>query len=184
MEAVAAVQEILDPRGRNSVVDRDAGPPAGTLRGKTVGLRRDEFWDSWDVVTDTWAKALEADGAEVVIWRAPVVKGGEASAEASESFEDFLGKIDVAISGLSNCGSCTLWAVHDGLAALDAGLPTAFVATEHFAGLTKVLTEEGGRSEIRLKTLPYPLEGKSEEEVREVAREAYDSMLEVIGATR
>ena len=174
---------ILDPRADVPADARGKGPAVGRLRGKRVGLRRDEFWGCWNVVTEEWAKLLEADGARPRIWRAPVVKGEEASVEASADFEAYLDSIDVAITGLANCGSCTLWSVHDGLEALDRGLPTGFVATEHFSRLVRVLTSQAGRQEIRLEILPYPLEGRPEPEVRNIARAAYPALLRELGAT-
>ncbi len=44
-------------------------------------------------------------------------------------FAQFVASIDVAIVGLCNCGSCSMWAIHDTLACLDRGLPTITVAT-------------------------------------------------------
>lgn len=178
-----ATMTVLDPRDQGTHDKGDEGAAVGPLAGKRVGLRKDEFWGSWDIVTDEWAQALEADGAEVVAWRAPVLKD-EATQRIDDERQAFLDSIDVAVVGLGNCGGCTLFAVNDGLAALDRGLPTSFVSTEHFARLTRVLAEQKGRSEIRLEVLPYPLEGRPDDEVRQVAREQYGSLLQVLGATR
>jgi hypothetical protein len=174
---------ILDPRA--AVVPRtsDLAPPAGPLAGLRVGLRRDNFWECWDFVTDEWAELLRRDGAEPVIWRAPVGKGKEA-AEGTQDFAEFLGSIDAAIMGLCNCGSCTMWAIHDTLAALDAGLPTLTVAADHFVKLATTLAAKGGHDQLRLTVLPYPLQGQPEADVRRIAVEAYDRMLADLGASR
>lgn len=185
MSAIAVdTLKVMDPRGVGRSDRLGEGAPAGPLAGRRVGLRRDEMWQSWDTVTDVWAALLEADGAEVVNWRAPIVKHGEPAADAGRSFRDFLSSIDIAIVGLCNCGSCTLWAVHDGLAALEHGLPTGFVATEHFERLARVLASEGGREDVRMTVLPYPLEGQPRDVVAEAARANYEQLLQSIGATR
>jgi hypothetical protein len=57
-----------------------------------------------------------------------------------------------------------------------------FVATTHFERLSRVLSEEGGWSDIRMAILPYPLEGKPEDEIRQIARQAYPSLLVSMGA--
>ncbi|MFI5044593.1 MAG: hypothetical protein ACHQDC_07360 [Acidimicrobiales bacterium] len=175
---------VLSPSPVTTVDKRGSGPPAGSIAGKKVGLRRDQFWLSWDWVTDEWAKALKDDGAEPVIWRAPVGKGDKEMAEGGEEFEAFLDDIDVAISGLCNCGSCTLWAIHDTVAALDHGLPTVAVSTEHFEPLARTLAGQGGWDDLRLKLMPYPLEGRPEDEVRAIAREHYPELLEVLEVVR
>jgi hypothetical protein len=178
------VSVVLSPRPPTHVQRRGAGSDAGSLKGKKVGLRRDRFWRSWDWVTDEWASMLEAEGATPVIWRAPVGKGDKQAVEASVEFEAFLDESDMVITGLCNCGSCTLWAVHDGLAALKQDLPTVFVATEHFERLARKLSDTDGFDDIRVKLLPYPLEGKLEEEVRQIARKNFDEVLDKLGVVR
>jgi hypothetical protein len=175
---------VLSPRPSSSGEQFARCAPVGPLRGKKVGLRRDYFWRSWDWVTDEWAQALRADGAEPIIWRAPVGKGEKKLVEGGEEFEQFLGEIDVMITGLCNCGSCTLWAIHDGVVALDRKLPTVSVSTQHFESLARTLAGQRGHTDIRVKLLPYPLEGRLEDEVREIARENYDSLLDALGAVR
>jgi hypothetical protein len=184
MTATSSTITVLDPRSPDLTADRGKGPAAGALAGKRVGLRLDEFWGSWDAITEIWAKLLEADGATCVTFRAPVVKHGAPAAQASTDLREFLDSIDVAVVGLCNCGSCTLWAVHDALAALDHGLPTGLVATGQFERLTRSLSEHGGRDEIRLTVLPYPLEGQDEAYVEQVARDSYRTLLASLEATR
>jgi hypothetical protein len=157
---------------------------AGSLKGKKVGLRRDQFWRSWDWVTDEWADALRAEGATPVMWRAPVGKGDKQAVDGSGEFAAFLDSIDVAITGLCNCGSCTLWAVHDGLAALKHDIPTVFVSTEHFERLARTLADKEGFDDIRIHLLPYPLEGRLEDDVRQVAREHFDGLLAALETVR
>jgi hypothetical protein len=171
----------------SALTDRDRKPecvPAGHLKGKRVGLRRDRFWVSWDVITDEWAKLLEADGASVVFWRAPIGKGSEAIAAGGADFEEFLSSIDIGVIGLCNCGSCSMWAVHDAVGALEQGLPTVVVATEQFEPLVRTLAKQSGHHQVRLALLPYPLEGQSEDYLRGIARQHYSAMLDTAGAVR
>jgi hypothetical protein len=158
--------------------------PPGPIKGKVVGLRRDNFWVSWDYVTDEWARLLEQDGAQPVIWRAPIGKGDKEVVVGGEEYEKFLEQIDVAVMGLCNCGSCTIWAVHDTVGALRRDIPTVTVCTEHFEPLVRMLASQRGYANLRLKLLPYPLEGRAESEVREIAREHYGTLLETLGAVR
>jgi hypothetical protein len=113
-----------------------------------------------------------------------VAKGSDAAVEASNEYLDFLDQIDVLVTGLCNCGSCTMWAVHDGVGGVERNIPTAFTATENFEPLTRMLAAQRGRQDIRLVVLPYPLEGLAEGEVRQIAREHYNAMLTALGAVR
>jgi hypothetical protein len=175
---------VLSPRPVTLDLSKPLCPPVGALRGRRVGLRRDRFWLSWDWVTDEWANLLRADGADPIIWRAPVGKGDKEIIEGSESYAEFLASVDVVICGLCNCGSCTLWAVHDAVGALDTGIPTTLVVTEQFEALARILASQRGQDNLRVKTLPYPLEGRPEAEVRMIAREHYLMLVTVLGATR
>lgn len=175
---------VLSPAPAARQLTKPKCSPVGALKGKRVGLRRDQFWLSWDWISDEWAQALEADGATAVVWRAPVGKGDKEMVKGGQEFKEFLGSIDVAISGLGNCGSCTLWAIHDAVGALDSGLPTVAVSTEHFEPLARTLAGQRGHSDLRLKVMPYPLEGKSEDEVRKLARDHYEDLLAELGAVR
>jgi hypothetical protein len=172
---------ILDPRAEAADSDRGNGPDVGPLKGRTIGLKTDEFWYSWDWVAEEWARLLEADGARTVTWREPMPQGVSTPLSV-EDFDQFANEVDAIVTGLANCGSCTFVAVRGGMAGLERGFPTVFVATEHFERLARVLTGESGWSDIRMTILPYPLEGLPEQEIRQIARDAYPMLLQSMGA--
>jgi hypothetical protein len=175
---------IVSPAPRVDPSSTPLCPPAGALRGRRVGLRRDSFWLCWDYITDEWASMLKEDGADVTIWRAPVGKGDKAAALGSEGYDRFLTDIDIAVIGLCNCGSCSMWAVHDTVGALARMLPTVTVVTEQFEPLVRMLGRQRGYPELRIELLPYPLEGQQESFLRQLAREHYESLLQTVGAVR
>ena len=174
---------ILDPRAEGADEDRGNGPDLGPLRGRTIGLKTDEFWYSWDWVAEEWATLLQADGAQTVTWREPMPQGVSTPLSVAD-FDQFADRVDAIVTGLANCGSCTFVAVRAGLQALERGFPTVFTATEHFERLARVLSGESGWSDIRMAILPYPLEGLPEEQIRQIARDAYPAMLASLGAIR
>jgi hypothetical protein len=177
----AEISVVLDPRAEDADELRGNGPDVGSLRGKTIGLKTDESWFAWDWVAEEWAAALRADGADVVIWRERMPQGVATPLSVAD-FDEFTGQVDAVVTGLANCGSCTWVAIRAGMAALEREFPTVFVATTHFERLARVLSEEGGWSDIRMTILPYPLEGKPEDEIRQIARQAYPSLLVSMGA--
>ncbi len=104
---------VLDPVPDTGRQAKPPCQPAGSIKGKTIGLRRN-YWVSWDYVTDGWAQFLEKDGAKPVLWRASVSKGEEETAAGGEGFHRFLKESDIAITGACSRGRCTIWAVHHG----------------------------------------------------------------------
>jgi Fe-S cluster biogenesis protein NfuA len=175
--------EVLDPSVTVIVGDIDPGPPAGPLAGRTVGIRVDVLWRSFDLTVEEWTKQLEAAGAKVVLWRRTQGLAGEAGERAQASFEQFVRSIDVLISGLGNCGSCTSWSVKDALVGSVVGLPTTAVVTEQFQTLGRTIALDSGRPGLRLMVLPYPYDTLPEEEIRAAASSLYPQLVDVIGAT-
>ncbi len=171
---------VLDPTAELGADTADPGPDLTALTGARVGLRVDILWRSWDWITDEWAKLLEADGATVIIWRARGRTGDE-GIQMLDELDDFSKRIDAAIVGLGNCGSCTSWTIHDALRIADRDVPTVAATTAHFTELGHTLARRGGRSALRIETLPYPLDTLPEEQVRDIARQQYRSVVRTLG---
>jgi hypothetical protein len=55
------------------------------------------------------------------------------------------------------------------------------VVTEEFVELAHRMAAHHQRPSLRLLVLPYPLEGRPEEEVRQIALDAYPRLLDVLG---
>jgi hypothetical protein len=172
--------KILDPSAELDDDSPDPGPDLDSLEGVRVGIRVDILWPSWDWVVDEWTESLEAEGASVETWRSRGRVNDEGD-EVLKELEAFLGRVDACIVGLANCGSCTSWTIHDALAADARGLPTTAVVTDQFVDLAKALTRRAGRSGLRLHVLPYPLHTRPEEDVRDIAREQFRSVLRTLG---
>jgi hypothetical protein len=92
---------ILDPTAAPPEVDADPGPDAGALAGRTVGIRYDTAWRSFEWALDEWKRELEAAGIDVQLWCAGNRVGEEGERTAAE-LEQFAESVDVAIVGLGN----------------------------------------------------------------------------------
>jgi hypothetical protein len=171
---------ILDPTSSLAHNIPGPGPEAGTLAGKVIGFRIDMLWRSWDWVSEIWADALRGEGAEVRFWRS-MGRTGEEGARMAAEMDEFLSGIDAAVVGLANCGSCSSWTIHDALAAANRGLPTIAVATAQFEDLARNLARRGGRSDLRLHVLPYPLDILQKDTVHDIARDHYRPFLRAFG---
>jgi Fe-S cluster biogenesis protein NfuA len=177
-----ALVTVLDPVGAAPAGNPDPGPDAGPLAGRRVGFRVDVLWPAWDAVVDEWTRELEAAGAAVARWRRRQGLKGEEGEQAQADYEAFVGSVDVLVSGLGNCGSCTSWSVRDGLEGLNTGLPTVVAVTEHFEALARTLATDLGRPGLRLVVLPFSAHTLADGEVRASARERYPALLDVLGA--
>lgn len=174
--------EILDPIPAPRPGDRDTGPDAGALPGRTVLFRVDVLWESWDWIVEEWSAALRTAGVTVLTWRRSQGTVGETADRAQAEYDELLGRSDALICGLGNCGSCTAATVTDALRGLTLDLPTVTVVTEQFQQLAQVLAEDGGRPGLRVLALPHPLSQRPADEVRRIALDAFPQVLRVLGA--
>jgi hypothetical protein len=174
---------VLDPTAEVDVSNRDPGPDAGPLPGKVVGFRVDALWLSWDWVVDEWTKALEAAGVTVRSFRRFQGLAGSEGADADKAYAALLGSVDAAVVGLGNCGSCTSWTIKDAIQAAETGLPTVAVITEQFTGLAATLATHYRRPGLRTHVLPFPLQTRAEQDVRNIARDAFPRLLSQLGAS-
>jgi Fe-S cluster biogenesis protein NfuA len=177
----ATTLRVLDPTGGVAPGDPDPGPDAGALRGKRVGIRVDVLWPAWDYTVEEWLPELERAGATVTTWRRAQGVKGPVGERLQAEYDAFVGGVDVVVSGLGNCGSCTSWSVKDGLNGLKRGLPTVVAVTEHFEQLARVLATDEGRPGLRLVVLPHSLHTLPEDEVRRHARAALPQLLSTLG---
>ena len=92
---------ILDPTAPAPDATPVDEPPAGSVAGKTVGIRLDRAWRSFEWVADEWRSVFEALGASVRLW----VAGGRVGEEGERTRTElaaFASGVDVAIVGLAN----------------------------------------------------------------------------------
>lgn len=64
------------------------------------------------------------------------------------------------------------------------GLPAVAVVTAVFEDLAYRMAEHNQRPDLKVMVMPYPMEDKPEDEVREIARTFYPALLDAVGAVR
>jgi hypothetical protein len=60
-------------------------------------------------------------------------------------------------------------------------LPAVVVVTEEFEAFAHRMAAHMGHPSLRVLVLPYPLEGRPDEEVRRIAADAYPRLLRALG---
>jgi hypothetical protein len=61
------------------------------------------------------------------------------------------------------------------------GKAAVAVVTEEFEALARTMAANAGWAALRVLVLPYPLDTRPEEEVREIGRQHYRSLLRALG---
>lgn len=174
---------VLDPTGGADAAVGDPGPDAGALAGRTVLFRVDVLWTSWDTVSEVWQRMLTDAGAHVLTFRRTQGLAGKEADAVDRQYAHLLSEADVAVVGLGNCGSCTSWTIKDATTAARTGIPTTAVVTAQFTALADTLAGHYGRPGLRRQVLPFPLQNRPDNEVRDIAVEYFPALLETLGAT-
>jgi hypothetical protein len=92
---------ILDPTAPPPEDAPGREPNADTVAGKTVGIRLDRAWKSFEWVAEEWGRSFAALGAEVTRWVAGNRVGQEGE-RTREELERFAASVDLAVVGLGN----------------------------------------------------------------------------------
>ncbi|HEX4017184.1 MAG TPA: hypothetical protein VHX15_10645 [Frankiaceae bacterium] len=161
------------------------GAPSFTLSrpitGLRVGLRHEGSWRSWMLIVERWESFLRRDGAEPVVLKA----GGRVGAEGERTKADvraWAADIDCGVAGLGTCGSCTSNSVHDAVALETAGKPSVVAVCDEFAPHGTNMARFLGHPALKMLVLPYPLEGREDADLRQIAAEYYPHFLRLLGA--
>jgi hypothetical protein len=59
--------------------------------------------------------------------------------------------------------------------------PAVVVVTEEFEAFAHRMAAHNGHPSLRVLVLPYPLEGRPDEELRQIANDAYPRLLRTLG---
>ncbi|HEY8526844.1 MAG TPA: hypothetical protein VIL48_17870 [Acidimicrobiales bacterium] len=168
------------PRPRDDAPAHVLDRPIAGLR---VGLRHEGSWRSWMLILDEWERFLRRDGAIPV----PLQAGGRVGAEGAETaaaVAAWAAEVDCGVSGLGTCGSCTSNSVRDAVTLEDAGKPAVVAVCEEFEAHGRNMANYLGHGRLKMLVLPYPLEARPAEELREIAASYYPRFLDLLGAKR
>lgn len=163
------------------VVSAPSHVVGGSLAGLRVGLRHEGSWRSWMLIVDCWAEFLAADGADPVVLQTGERVGDQGAATRSNLGQWVTG-VDCAVSGLGTCGSCTSWTVSDAVAIEAGGKPAVAAVTAEFETHARNMATFLGHGDLKILVLPYPLEGRPEPELLQIAEDYYPQFLQLLQA--
>jgi hypothetical protein len=177
---------ILDPTGRQG------GPPAGQsrhreglalaprpadLRGATVGLLENTKQNAALFLQELGRLLVERHGAAGVLLR---TKANFALPVPDDLLEELAGRCEVVITGVGDCGSCSVSAVADGIAFERRGLPAAVICSDAFGPSADAMARAQGAPGYRYLTTRHPVAPLTPDEVRARALEALPGVVSTL----
>jgi hypothetical protein len=109
---------------------------------------------------------------------------GDEGAETRAKVAEWADSVDCAVSGLGTCGSCTSWSVSDAVAVESREKPSIVAVTAEFETHAHNMATFLGHPDLKVLVLPYPLEARPAEELKEIAVEYYPKFLELMGVSK
>ncbi|MBM3672238.1 MAG: hypothetical protein FJW86_08690 [Actinobacteria bacterium] len=181
---MSATSDLITIRRPTAVPPPANQAPAFTLdaslAGKTIGLRTDMAWRSWQLIAEEWARFLERDGATTlpVETMSQVGKGGHEDRTRIDTWSE---KVDGGFVGLGTCGSCTSFTIHDSVTLEQHEKPAVAVVCSEFESHARNMARFLGHGDLKVLVMPYPLEARPDDELRQIALEYYPQALALLG---
>lgn len=154
------------------------------LAGLRAGIRTDRAWRSWQLIAGIWEQCLRRDGAADVLKVETQSQMGDLGAADRRHIEELARASDFVLVGLGTCGSCTSYTIADAVEVERHRKPVIAVVAEEFATHGHNMAAHLGHRDLKLLVLPYPLEGRAEDELRRIADESYPKALQLLGVER
>lgn len=144
---------VLGQDANRGTTDSAPVPPIPPdLATITVGLL-DNSKAGARVIIDTLGARLTERHPSASVIRARKV---HASIPMTDEIRNELGKADLVIAALGDCGSCTSWTVHDAVALEQDGTPTIVACTKPFETFARAQADALGHP-LRLVVLDHPI---------------------------
>lgn len=172
--------EVLDPRGTVSSSRNPIAERLESLDGATIGFL-DNSKENADVLLDEVETVLVDEyGVEETVY----MRKDKSPIPADSLADQLHHQCDGVVNAYGDCGSCTSWCVYDSIDLEKQGTPTATVNTDEFARLGQSEARSLGMPALPITTVPHPMGGIPEDDVREHARAAVPTIVELLTGDR
>lgn len=177
---MAAATQFVDPRAHPATAveayELRWDPSQGS--SPTVGILVNNFPDS-PLFGDLLHEAIAArmPSSEVRLWN----KIDATSAASAEMVDEIAAAVDVTISLIGTCGSCTGGTVRDAINLARRDRPSVALVTELFREHGAFIATAAGMPDVPLIVVPHPIAGTGTENMRRVAERVVDELDMALG---
>jgi hypothetical protein len=181
MTMTTTTEALLDPTGRvGGDADGTLAPRPGSLKGLTVGLL-DNTKVNGALLLDELAVDLERDFGIAGVKR--YAKDYFGTPVKEELREQIVSEVDVVITAVGDCGSCSAATVADGIAFERAGIPTVSICSDSFAMSGRAMADVQGFPGFDFVMVEHPVASLDSALIRGRADQALPEVLRILGVT-
>lgn len=170
---------ILDPTGQTTTSQATTvlAPRKSDLRGATVGLLENTKQNAGLFLEEVGKLLVGQYGAAGYVRQ---TKNGFATPVTPEQLQDLARQVDVVITGVGDCGSCSAAAAADGVAFERHGTPAAIICTTAFTASTEAMAKVHGAPGYEYVTTQHPVAGLTREQIRTRAEAAAPALVALL----
>ena len=174
-------EALLDPTGAaEDATDGILSPRPVSLKGLTVGLL-DNTKPNATLLLDEIVADLRRDYGigEVKHY----VKDYFGTPVKDELFQQIVSEVDIVITAVGDCGSCSAATVADGIAFERAGIPTVSITSDSFAMSGQAMADVQGFPGFRFAMVEHPMASLDSAQIRGRADAIMPEVLRILGVT-
>lgn len=174
-------EALLDPTGAVAGEDDSTlSPRPGNLKGLTIGLIDNTKPNSMHLL-DELAADLERDFGVTSFKR--YVKDYFGTPIKDELFDQVVSEVDVVITAVGDCGSCSAATVADGIKFERAGVPTVSITSDSFAMSGQAMADVQGFPGFQFAMVEHPMASLDAAQIRARADAILPDVLRILGVT-
>lgn len=170
---------VLDPTGATAgSADSTLSARTASLRGLTVGLLDNTKPNTTDLLHAIGDQLQQSYGAAASKLYTKDYFGTPASPEL---VDQIVAEVDVLITGVGDCGSCSAATVADGIQFERAGIPTVAITSDSFYPSGRAMAQVQGFPGFDFYAVHHPFASLTADEVHERAMTALPDVLRILG---
>lgn len=176
---MATLEPMLDPTGvAGEAASTTLSPRPVSLEGLTVGLLDN---------TKPNATLLLAAIGELLTTQYGVgalkeyTKDYFGTPVKPELLAQIVDEVDVVVTAVGDCGSCSAATVADGLLFEREGIPTVSITSDSFFASGRAMATVQGFPDFEFLAVPHPVASLDGEEIRGRAKDALPQVLSILG---
>ena len=174
-------EALLDPTGAaEGMSEGTLSPRPVSLKGLTVGLL-DNTKPNSTLLLDEIAADLKRDYGIGEIKH--YVKDYFGTPVKDELFDQIVSEVDIVITAVGDCGSCSAATVADGIKFERAGIPTVSITSDSFAMSGQAMADVQGFPGFEFVMVQHPVASLDVEHIRGRADQAIPEALRILGVT-
>lgn len=172
-------ERLLDPTGMDARdIDNTLSPRPATLRGVVLGLLDNTKTNAESLLLNIGEELKRSHGVGQTKFYTKDYFGTPLSESLRDRIAD---EVDVVITAVGDCGSCSAATVADGILLERAGIPTVSITSDSFYPSGRAMARVEGFPGFEFCAVQHPVASLNADQLRERVSTVMPSLLRILG---